>query len=458
MQNLWTKYSKYIGIAFTILVLWFFMSWFSDIVSWIVIAWILSLLGSPIMKFLGRFKIKKYQLPASLRALMVLVFFYAIFGLFFALFVPVIVQQGRNLAKVDYQTLMTSLEEPISHFNDWLIDKGLSDGEKWHLSGKDSLALGLNGNNNPEEHLILKKTVIHVDSILQKNGDTTTQTNIGLDIHLTLDDVEDHTNGSARKHSHVRSEGSVFEQIRKNVFQYFSPSQLVTKIVFYTVNLFGNFLVLISSVTFIAFFFLKDEELFGRVIKAAVPNQQTNKSVKALSSIKKLLTRYFSGIFVQISFITLYVYLLLSFFGVPNAFLIAFFAAVINVIPYLGPIIGAMFAILVTISSNLEVGFYLVTLPMIFKVLGTFASMQLIDGFILQPMIFSNSVKAHPLEIFLVVIIGAKVGGVTGMVIAIPLYTILRVIAAVFLKEFKIVQSLTKSIDDNQGLETEEEL
>ena len=209
--------------------------------------------------------------------------------------------------------------------------------------------------------------------------------------------------------------------------------------------------------TFIAFFFLKDEELFGRVIKAAVPNQQTNKSVKALSSIKKLLTRYFSGIFVQISFITLYVYLLLSFFGVPNAFLIAFFAAIINVIPYLGPIIGAMFAILVTISSNLEVGFYLVTLPMIFKVLGTFATMQLIDGFILQPMIFSNSVKAHPLEIFLVVIIGAKVGGITGMVIAIPLYTILRVIAAVFLKEFKIVQSLTKSIDDNQGLETEEE-
>ena len=73
---------------------------------------------------------------------------------------------------------------------------------------------------------------------------------------------------------------------------------------------------------------------------------------------------------------------------------------------------------------------------MILKVIGVFASMQILDGFVLQPYIFSNSVSAHPLEIFLVVVVGAKLGGITGMVVAIPAYTIIRVIASVFLKEF----------------------
>jgi predicted PurR-regulated permease PerM len=206
--------------------------------------------------------------------------------------------------------------------------------------------------------------------------------------------------------------------------------------------------VIFTSVTFIAFFFLKDEQLFGSALKAAVPNKQSAKTDTALLKIKQLLTRYFSGVLLQICLITLYITTALSFFGVQNSLLIAFFAAIINVIPYIGPIIGAVFALLVTISSNLDVDFYTVTLPMMIRVVAVFASMQLLDGFVLQPYIFSNSVKAHPLEIFLVVVVGAKLGGVIGMVIAIPIYTILRVIAAVFLQEFKLVQKLTSSINE----------
>jgi len=72
--------------------------------------------------------------------------------------------------------------------------------------------------------------------------------------------------------------------------------------------------------------------------------------------------------------------------------------------------------------------------------------MQVMDNFILQPTIFGRSVKAHPLEIFIVVLIGAKLGGIGGMVLAIPTYTVLRVIGKVFFSEFKIVQSITKSL------------
>ena len=78
--------------------------------------------------------------------------------------------------------------------------------------------------------------------------------------------------------------------------------------------------------------------------------------------------------------------------------------------------------------------------------MGVFAFMQLIDNILLQPNIFSKSVKAHPLEIFIVVMMGAKIGGIAGMVLAIPFYTAFRVIGKVFLSEFKVIQKLTRNM------------
>jgi predicted PurR-regulated permease PerM len=72
--------------------------------------------------------------------------------------------------------------------------------------------------------------------------------------------------------------------------------------------------------------------------------------------------------------------------------------------------------------------------------------MQMTDNFVLQPFIYSNSVKAHPLEIFIIILIAAKLGGITGMIIAIPAYTVIRVVAKEFLNQFKIVQKLTNSM------------
>lgn len=450
MQSVIQKYSRYIGFVITLLIVWLLVSFFYDIVTWVVLAWIISLLGSPVMKLLSRIKLKSWELPSSIRALMVLVLFYGVFGLFLYLFVPVIAQQGRNLAGVDYAALMQSLEEPIDNFNDWLIDKGLSDGEKVH---KDASPITADSTNSVDSlqaisQDLLTTTTVAIDSIILANGDTVTKTNINLNIALNQQEQSYKQQGIYDTTALLKPNDTPFEQLRKKVFQYISPSQVITGAVYYVVSFFGNFMVIFTSVTFIAFFFLKDEKLFGRAIKAVIPNKQSSKTDTALTKIKQLLTRYFSGILLQISVITLYVTTALSFFGVQNALLIAFFAAIINVIPYIGPIIGAVFAILVTISSNLDVDFYTVTLPMILQVIGVFATMQLLDGFVLQPYIFSNSVKAHPLEIFLVVVVGAKLGGITGMVIAIPIYTILRVIAAVFLQEFSIVQKLTSSINE----------
>ncbi|MCH2022329.1 MAG: AI-2E family transporter [Saprospiraceae bacterium] len=467
MHPILKKYSHYIGIILSVALIWFLISWFSDIFTWLVLAWVISLLGSPLMKLMGRIKYKKWEIPTSLQALIVLSIFYAVLGLFIALIVPVIAQQGRNLAGVDYASVMESLEEPIAHINDWLVEKGLADGELSNFNSTDSLksdipitqdSLGVNVFKDSLFENVFTTTTINIDSIVISKGDTVTKTNINLNIALTLDEPTSSNAGIYDTTAIVDANDSPFEQLRKKIFQYVSPSQIITRTVYYLVSFFGNFMVVLTSVTFIAFFFLKDEKLFGRALKAAIPNKQTGKTDTALVKIKQLLTRYFSGILLQITLITLYVSLALSFFGVPNSFLIAFFAAIINVIPYLGPLIGALFALLVTISSNLDVDFYIVTMPMLFKVVGVFASMQLLDGFILQPYIFSNSVKAHPLEIFLVVVVGAKLGGITGMVVAIPIYTIIRVIAAVFLQEFKLVQKLTQSINDpDDGIPNPEE-
>jgi predicted PurR-regulated permease PerM len=62
-------------------------------------------------------------------------------------------------------------------------------------------------------------------------------------------------------------------------------------------------------------------------------------------------------------------------------------------------------------------------------------------------MIYSNSVKAHPLEIFFVIIMGGSLAGIVGMLLAIPVYTVLRVIAREFLQQFRLVQKLTKKIE-----------
>ncbi len=210
----------------------------------------------------------------------------------------------------------------------------------------------------------------------------------------------------------------------------------------------GTVFISIFSVIFIAFFFLKEKDLFAQAVIAAAPNQHETQVSNIVNDISSLLTRYFAGIALQISIITLFVTVALSIIGVEYALLIGFFAALVNLIPYLGPLIGGIFGVFIAISSNLEVDFYTGMLPLILKIAAVFAMVQLLDNFVLQPYIFSNSVKAHPLEIFIVILMGSQIGGILGMVLAIPTYTVLRVIARSFLSEFKIVQRLTGRLDE----------
>jgi predicted PurR-regulated permease PerM len=199
------------------------------------------------------------------------------------------------------------------------------------------------------------------------------------------------------------------------------------------------------SILFISFFFLKDSKMFEKILLTLVPDKREAGLVKSLETIKGLLSRYFVGLLAQI-FVLFAIYtIVLLLIGIENAVVIAFLCALFNIIPYIGPVIGGAIMVLLTMTSNLGADFTGVILPDVGWVLLGIAIGQLVDNFFSQPVIFSSSVKSHPLEIFLVIIIAGLLFGVFGMIVAIPGYTALKVILKEFFAENKIVKSLTKN-------------
>ncbi|MBT8218695.1 MAG: AI-2E family transporter [Bacteroidia bacterium] len=358
-----------IGVV-TIIVAGIVVYAFSGIVAYILIAWVLSMVGEPIVTFFQeRVGMKKFKIGRSISAAFTLLTLVIIFALLISIFVPLVVEQAQNLSEVNYNNIAETLDEPIRQVNNWMT------------------RLGVEGSSTSPE-----------------------------------------------------------EQMQKLLSGWFDPA-FIGNFFSETITAAGNILIGVFSVFFIAFFFLREQGLFTNMMTAIAPEKYESQISMAIDRMTKMLSRYFSGILVQITIITIFVYVGLSIFGIKNALLIGFFAALINVIPYLGPMLGAFFAVFVTISSNLDLDFYSEMIPMLSKVVAVFASMQLLDNFVLQPFIFSNSVMAHPLEVFIVILIGNEINGPIGMILAIPVYTALRIIARTFLREIRLVRKITDKMD-----------
>jgi len=212
------------------------------------------------------------------------------------------------------------------------------------------------------------------------------------------------------------------------------------------VGILGSLSIGLFSVLFIAFFFLKDSKLFEDGLMVFLPDNKESRFQKSIDTIKDLLSRYFVGLVFQILILFIIYSIVLIIFGIENAIVIAFLCALLNLIPYVGPLIGGVLILVLSMTSNLGEDFSTVILPKTSYVMIGFIIGQLIDNFVSQPQIFSKSVKSHPLEIFLVIIIGGLLFGVVGMIIAVPGYTAIKVILKEFLSENKIVKSLTKDL------------
>jgi len=210
----------------------------------------------------------------------------------------------------------------------------------------------------------------------------------------------------------------------------------------------GNIFIALASITFIAFFFMKEDKLFSQGLTSFFPEKYDEKILTAIKSIQNLLARYFIGITLESSIIIVLDTLGLWIIGLEfkYAIIIAVFAGVINVIPYLGPLLGGAFGLVFTLITHLSDNVDNQLLPLLGLVILVLGIVQFLDNNILQPLIYSNSVKAHPLEVFLVISISGSLAGVTGMIMAIPAYTVGRVIAKEFFNQFRLVQKLTQNL------------
>jgi len=406
---------------------------FSDIITYVLIGWVISMIGAPIVVFL-----RKY-LGKGLAAGITLLGFVLILVLLTSIFIPPISKQARQLAGIDYTSLIKSLEEPIGDWEKWATDKGFLAPIEEETSPK----------KEQTDDQFIHTEIVDIDSLLAtKYVNDSTVRNENITLLIKIDGSELNKETITEEEERL----TFFEQAKVNLYEFLNPS-VIPQLFKSVVGTLGNFLIGLMSVLFISFFFLKEQGLFNTILTGIVPDKHEKKVFQAISESSTMLIRYFIGVLAQVTTITIFVTIALSILGVKNALLIGFFAALMNIIPYVGPIIGAAFATVITISSNLEMPFYPVEgidqpvlMYLLIKVFIVFGIMQLLDNFILQPNIFSKSVKAHPLEIFIVVLAGANIGGIVGMVLAIPAYTVVRVIAKVFLSEFKVVQRLTQGL------------
>lgn len=209
---------------------------------------------------------------------------------------------------------------------------------------------------------------------------------------------------------------------------------------------FGAILIGLFSVLFISFFLLKDSLLLEKSLLVFAKKEDETRFTKAFTKIKDLLSRYFVGLLLQVLILFILYTILLLIFGVHNAIAVALIAAIFNLIPYVGPLFGGALVLILAITSNLGLDFQSVILPKLTYILIGYIIIQLVDNFLNQPLIFGNSVKSHPLEIFLAILIFGALFGIGGLIVAVPFYTAIKVVAKEFLSEYKIVKQLTKEL------------
>jgi predicted PurR-regulated permease PerM len=223
----------------------------------------------------------------------------------------------------------------------------------------------------------------------------------------------------------------------------------------HAVGIIGNLIIAIFSVTFISFFFLKDHKLFFETILIWVPDKYVDNVNRALNSIKDLLTRYFIGIVIQSTCIMILITIGMTIVGInfQQAIVMGLILGILNVIPYVGPWLGLLIAIIMGLASHMDQDMNTVVIPLVINMIIVEAITHTIDNVVFQPVIFSNSVKAHPLEIFIVVLAAGFAAGIPGMIFGIPAYTVLRVFAREFFYNFKVVQKVTSGLSaDDMGV------
>jgi predicted PurR-regulated permease PerM len=235
---------------------------------------------------------------------------------------------------------------------------------------------------------------------------------------------------------------SILDNQIRSVINVTDISNIFEKLIGATTTVFIGFF----SVLFLSFFFLRDRQLLRNGILLFTPDKFQVEVQNILHKTKIMLSRYFIGLIGELLIMMILISIGLTIFGVKNAIFIGFIGGLMNVIPYLGPIIGATIGSILGMSSDLSLGLYENGLYTGITIILVFSVANLIDNWILQPLIYSKSVNAHPIEIFIVILMAGSLAGIPGMILAVPGYTVLRIVAKEFLSGFKLIDKLTENI------------
>lgn len=363
------KNNKQLIITIIVLsVVAFFVWFYINIISYILIAAILSILGHPLVKLFDKVKIRKFKIPRPLSALLTLVLMWSVIFLLFAYLVPVVISQANMLSDLSIDTFNKAFQEPLLFIEHWL-----------------------------------------------------------------------------KQHQLIGAEDSIERTVSAKIYDMFNYVRF-TDVINNLIAFASNIVIAFFAISFITFFFLKDEHLFYRGLMVLTPDKYIDELKRILRQTKNLLTRYFAGLCLDLALVITLITIGMYILGLKNALMIGFFAGIMNIVPYVGPFIGGTIGILLGLSGNLEMNFYAEMIPLVQKMVLVFVIVNLIDAIVLQPTIYSNSVKAHPLEIFLVILMAGALAGISGMILAIPGYTVLRIIAKEFLSQLKVVKKLTENM------------
>jgi predicted PurR-regulated permease PerM len=357
----------FIGVLLLLTCAWYFR----NIVVYILVSGVFSIMGRPLVDLFCRIRIKKWSFPRALSALLTLLIIWGMIILFFAIFIPLVTTQINYFSTIDSEKIVQIIEGPINKVENL-----------FRAFNKD-----------------------------------------------------------------ITNEISIQDYIVKKVSGVLSINMIQT-FIGSLAGIIGNVIVAIFSVTFITFFFLKDQRLFFESILMWVPDKYTDHVTRALYSVKKLLTRYFIGILIQSTCIMILITIGMTIAGIDfqQALVMGLILGILNVIPYVGPWLGLFIAIIMGVASHMNQDFTTVVVPLVTYMIIVEAITHLIDNIVFQPVIFSNSVKAHPLEIFIVVLAAGFAAGIPGMILGIPAYTVLRVFAREFFYNFKTIQKITSGL------------
>lgn len=193
---------------------------------------------------------------------------------------------------------------------------------------------------------------------------------------------------------------------------------LLTRLVNGFLHIF-DMIIIISVIPVLVFYYIKDYQLFKNTMKNIFPTRLHGRIKKMIKSIDEGLGGYLRGQFIVSLFIALLTFIVFKWLDVPYALLLAISLGLTNIIPYFGPIIGAIPALLIAYTTSPTLALY---------VLITILVVQIIEGNFLSPYVVGKSVSIHPVAIIFVLLLGGELLGVIGMIIAVPTLAILKVI------------------------------